>query len=145
MRVGIVYTSVTGNTEGVAKLLEEQFKRQDCEVFVYPVEEFSFQWIHHYDVFVIGTYTWGKADIPKEMHLLFEWMKKHEQPHLVTGVFGTGDRFFSHFCAAVDKFRDVLYQNTRLAVTLKVELFPQAQDKKKCVTFVEKCVGVRSS
>ncbi|WP_085993314.1 flavodoxin domain-containing protein [Oceanobacillus senegalensis] len=145
MKVAIVYTSVTGNTEHLARILTEQFKIRQCDVSTYRIEDFPIQYIDKFDIFIIGTYTWGKGNIPENMTFLFASFEGSEPSHLVTGVFGTGDRFFPHFCGAVDRFRDLLKQKTRLAVTLKVELFPQKQDEHKCVKFVERCVQAHSS
>ncbi|MRG87566.1 flavodoxin domain-containing protein [Salinibacillus xinjiangensis] len=140
MKVAIVYTSVTGNTEGLANRIAQQFERCQCEVEEYRVEEFLLEWVKDFDILVIGTYTWGNGEVPEKMKPLLRDLQRLELPHLVTGVFGTGDRFFPHFCGAVDHFKNVLMNRTKLAVTLKVELFPQKQDETKCLKFVEKCM-----
>jgi len=139
MKVGIVYTSVTGNTENLAKLLADAFRKQSNDVFLYKIEVFNVEWVNQFDVFVIGTYTWGRGEIPNNMKALYQNFQTTKYPNLITGIFGTGDRFFPQFCGAVDRFRDLLKHQTRLAVTLKVEFFPQYQDKMKCVLFVKKC------
>ncbi|RKQ32734.1 flavodoxin [Oceanobacillus halophilus] len=142
MRVGIVYTSVSGNTEALGKLLAEQFHRKHCDVSLYRIENFSIDWMNKVDIFIIGTYTWGNGDLPENMSMLYRALEKVHSPNLITGVFGTGDSFFPQFCGAVDKFRDLLKHKTNLAVTLKVELFPQQQDEWKCSKFVDKCMSV---
>ncbi len=140
MKVAIVYTSVTGNTEQLAQMLVDSFNEQQCPVSLYNVHEFPVERIKEFDVFIVGTYTWGNGEIPSSMEQLYSRLEEIELPNLVTGVFGTGDSFFPHYCGAVDRFRDVLKNNTNLAVTLKVELFPQSKDQEKCVKFVDKCL-----
>ena len=98
---------------------------------------FDLHRLAEYDAVVIGTYTWGDGEIPPEMHLLYEAFESRNVKHIITGVVGTGDRFYPHFCGAVDEFRDMLFVRTELAVTLKVELSPQQSDKERCAKFVE--------
>ncbi|MBS4190832.1 flavodoxin domain-containing protein [Bacillus sp. FJAT-49705] len=136
MRIAIVYTSITGNTEELALLLCEQFKKNVDDIFLYRIEQFPLHTLENFDAIVIGTYTWGNGDIPIEMEQIFQAIAKRERKNLVTGIFGTGDRFYPYFCGAVDRFKDVLNNSTDLAVTLKVELLPQELDLNRCMKFV---------
>lgn len=137
MRIGVVYTSVSGNTEELARLLhelliEQKFRSQLINIADFPVHELA-----EYDALAIGTYTWGDGEIPIEMEPIYNEFKGLKDKKMVTAIFGTGDRFYPHYCGAVDMFKNVLKANTILAVTLKVELLPQKQDLSKCKKFVE--------
>ncbi|WP_313799765.1 flavodoxin domain-containing protein [Cytobacillus sp.] len=137
MRIGIVYTSVSGNTEELARLLhellmEQKFRSQLINITDFPVHELA-----EYDALAIGTYTWGDGEIPLEMETIYNKFKDLRSKEMVTAIFGTGDRFYPHYCGAVDTFKNVLKINTNLAVTLKVELLPQKRDLSKCKKFVE--------
>ena len=99
--------------------------------------QFPLSRLAEYDAVVIGTYTWGDGEIPTEMIPLYEAFENQNVKHILTGVVGTGDRFYPHFCGAVDEFRDMLYVQTDLAVTLKVELSLQQSDMERCTKFVE--------
>ncbi|QED48240.1 flavodoxin domain-containing protein [Cytobacillus dafuensis] len=136
MRTAIIYTSITGNTEELALLLFEQFKKKQFDTFLYRIDQFPLHTLENFDAIVIGTYTWGNGDIPFEMELLYQEIAKRERKNLITGIFGTGDRFYPLFCGAVDRFKDVLKNCTDLAVTLKVELLPQELDLNRCMKFV---------
>jgi flavodoxin I len=136
MKLAIVYASKSGNTEELADLLLRLFLEQEASVSFYPVEEFPFERLTSFDAVMVGTYTWGSGEIPLEMMALFQAFEKQDAKDVLTGVFGTGDSHYPHFCGAVDLFRDMLYQKSRLAVTLKVELRPQIQDLEKCQKFV---------
>lgn len=136
MKIAIVYSSVTGNTKELVEEISKECHKKFQHVDMFPIHQFTFSFLDFYDVIVIGTYTWGNGDIPKEMVPLYEALNKKERRRLVTGVVGTGDRFYPHFCGAVDHFKDI-HAKTNLAVTLKVELLPQEIDKEKCKQFVE--------
>jgi len=147
MNIGIVYTSKTGNTKELVELLYKLFLSQDTKLDCYKVEDFPLSLLPEYDAVIIGTYTWGDGEIPAEMTPLYEAFERENIKHVITGVVGTGDRFYPHFCGAVDEFRDMLYVQTTLAVTLKVELTPQISDIEKCRKFVEvmRTAGSRAS
>mgnify|MGYP005750288367 CR=1 FL=1 len=132
MKAVIIYTSVTGNTETLAKMIQSSLMRYFECVDIFKIEEFYLEKVEEYAVVVIGTYTWGNGAIPKEMADLYTAFEALDTKHITTGVFGTGDTFYPLYCGAVDKFRDMLFVHTNLAVTLKVELLPQEQERKKC-------------
>ncbi|QDY45248.1 flavodoxin [Planococcus glaciei] len=131
-RIAIVYASVTGNTKAVAEILQEICISEGLEVELRSVNDFSSTELSRYDAVLVGTYTWGSGEIPKEMHRLFEAFESPNRTGLVTAVFGTGDSFFAEFCGAVDRFRDMLFVQTDLAATLKIELVPQEADIIRC-------------
>ena len=135
-RIAIVYASVTGNTEAVAEILQEICLSKGLEVELWPINAFSLSELSRYDAVLVGTYTWGSGEIPKEMHGLFEAFEHLGSNRIITAVFGTGDSFFAEFCGAVDRFRDMLFVQTDLAATLKIELAPQETDVVRCEKLV---------
>ena len=137
MKMAIIYSSKTGNTEELIQYLNKLFLSHFVKVELYQVGQFSLSKLPEYDVVVIGTYTWGKGEIPTEMIPLYQAFENQNVKHILTGVVGTGDRFYSHFCGAVDGYRDMLYVQTNLTVTLKVELSLQQSDMSRCTKFVE--------
>lgn len=138
--IAIVYTSVTGNTEAAAIILQDAAAARSLNIKMWTVQDFPISEIPHCDAILVGTYTWGKGEIPKEMDSLFEAFERLNRKELVTGVFGTGDSFFADYCGAVDQFRDMLFVHTSLAATLKIELAPQEKDIEKCRKFVESVI-----
>ncbi len=133
----MVYASKTGNTEELVNVLNGLFLRQGVNVDVFKISEFPLDSLPNYDGIIVGAYTWGDGNISTEMVPLYQAFEKQDINHLTTGIVGTGDRFYAHFCGAVNQFRDMLYVHTQLAVTLKVELSPQSSDIEKCHRFVE--------
>ncbi|WP_102348727.1 flavodoxin domain-containing protein [Bacillus sp. Marseille-P3661] len=139
MKIAIVYSSITGNTEEGCKLIQSFFRVGTVQRF--RIAEFNLEQLNNYDAIIVGTYTWGNGDIPVEMLDLYHAFEKVEVKHIVTGVFGTGDQLYPHFCGAVDKFRDMLFIHTTLAATLKIEVAPQLQDLNRCHGFVQSIKG----
>lgn len=138
MNIALVYTSKTGNTKELMDILCNLFREHhQQQVQLYHINSFPLTSLDDYDAMIVGTYTWGSGDIPKEMTPLYHAFEQQNVKHLITGVVGTGDRFYPNFCGAVDEFRDMLFVHTNLAVTLKVELTPQTQDLERCEKFVK--------
>jgi flavodoxin I len=140
MRLAIIYTSITGNTEAVADELYRLFHTNSVDITMYRVEEFDITNLYQFDAIAIGTYTWGNGEIPMEMQGLYYEFESLCKKDMITAVFGTGDSFYPNYCGAVDRFRDMLYVHTNLAATLKVELSPQNQDVYRFQRFVESMI-----
>lgn len=136
-KVAIVYSSVTGNTAELAGMLLECAQTGWTDVRVFDPREFCREKIGDFDVVLVGTYTWGSGEIPHDMQRVYRHFESADCKSVVTAVFGTGDSFFAEFCGAVNRFRDMLFEQTQLAAVLKVELSPQEQDWIRCEKFVE--------
>lgn len=138
MNALVVYASRTGNTEQLAHLIQKEIEQIASRTDMVSVEDFDPDRLTDYRICVIVTYSWGNGDLPREMIRLYEAIEQQTLSSLVTGIAGTGDQCYPHFCGAVDRFRDMLYVHTALAVTLKVELAPQQSDAAKCTLFAGK-------
>ena len=136
-RLAIIYASVTGNTEQLANMVYKAALAQGFRTELYRIEDFSLSALSDYDIVLIGTYTWGSGEIPEELRDLYQAFETPNKKELQTAVFGTGDSFFAEFCGAVDRFRDMLYVQTKLVATLKVELMPQPSDSTRCEKLIE--------
>ncbi|TVP84821.1 MAG: flavodoxin [Alkalicoccus sp.] len=134
--IAVVYLSRTGNTEKLARCLTEEIRRTELSVELFRLEEFDQEKIDDLDGLAAGTFTWGSGDIPESFLPLLDKISEKERD-LVTGVFGTGDSFYPHFCGAVTQLQKTFFRNTDLAASLKVELAPQRQDRERCRKFAE--------
>ncbi|OLS40685.1 flavodoxin domain-containing protein [Bacillus sp. MRMR6] len=141
MKLAVVYASQSGNTEELAELLFRICLEQGGKASLFSVEDFPHENLTSFDAVMIGTYTWGNGEIPLEMMGLYQAFEKQDAKNVMTGVFGTGDSSYPHFCGAVDHFRDMLFRKSRLAVTLKIELRPQSKDLERCEKFVSILLG----
>ncbi|WP_316572423.1 flavodoxin domain-containing protein [Neobacillus sp. YIM B06451] len=137
MEIAIVYTSVTGNTRVLAENIKFVFQQYGISPSLFEASLFPCEILKDFDAIAIATYTWGNGEVPSSMHPIYEAFEQSDTKHVITGIAGTGDSFYPHFCGAVDAFRDMLFVQTTLAATLKVELAPQDTDLPRCRLFVE--------
>jgi flavodoxin I len=137
MKIALVYSSKTGNTEELVHILSQIFLKKNLAVNLFRIEQFPIIYLNKFDGVVIGTYTWGNGEIPIEMMELYHAFETQDVKNVVTGIAGTGDSGYPRFCGAVDEFRDMLYVRSNLAVTLKIEVTPQMKDYSRCSRFVD--------
>ena len=110
MKLNILYATVSGNAEIVAKKLEELAKEDG---FITSLNELNF---HTIDTFkklenvAIITSTYGEGDVP-EMGLDF-WeelnLSKSKMSELKYGIIALGDRSHEFFCGAGKKIEKKL-------------------------------------
>ncbi|GEM01078.1 flavodoxin I [Halolactibacillus halophilus] len=131
MHACLIYTSITGNTQAVMENINDALAQLDITPQLIHVRDLDFEMLSHYDYLIIGTYTFGNGDIPKEMMPLYHYLSQTDLTHVRSAIVGTGDRFYPYFCGAVDRFVAPMQQRTDLRVTLKVELYPEQKDRDK--------------
>ncbi|PGY08078.1 flavodoxin domain-containing protein [Bacillus sp. AFS031507] len=136
MKIAIVYSSKTGNTEELAQLIFHLFLKKNVMVSLFRIEQFRVRDLSQFEAVVIGTYTWGNGEIPQEMMELYRAFETQDVKKVLTGVIGTGDSGYPKFCGAVDEFKDMLYVHTNLIATLKIEVNLQMKDIDRCSRFV---------
>ncbi|MBT2728052.1 flavodoxin domain-containing protein [Bacillus sp. ISL-75] len=136
MKIAIVYSSKTGNTEELAQRIFHLFLKKNVMVSLFRIEQFRVRDLSQYAAIVIGTYTWGNGEIPQEMMELYRAFETQDVKKVLTGVIGTGDSGYPQFCGAVDEFKDMLYVHTDLIATLKIEVSLQMKDIDRCSRFV---------
>lgn len=136
MKIAIVYSSKTGNTEELAQRIFHLFLKKNVMVSLFRIEQFRVRDLSQFEAVVIGTYTWGNGEIPQEMMELYRAFEIQDVKKVLTGVIGTGDSGYPKFCGAVDEFKDMLYVHTNLIATLKIEVSLQMKDIDRCSRFV---------
>ncbi|MBT2696490.1 flavodoxin domain-containing protein [Bacillus sp. ISL-40] len=136
MKIAIVYSSKTGNTEELAERICQLFLKKNVMVSLFRIEQFRVRDLSQFAAIVIGTYTWGNGEIPQEMMEIYRAFETQDVKKVRTGVIGTGDSGYPKFCGAVDEFKDMLYVHTNLIATLKIEVSLQMKDIDRCSRFV---------
>jgi flavodoxin I len=131
----ILYLSYSGNTKEVADLIEATLVKNE-----YIVDTYRIGWsgaipdLSIYDIIFIGTFTWGKGAVPKDMKD-FIWELGYKPDNIV--VFGTGDTQFGGddlFCHATEKLRKFYCSKFE---PLKVEQSPRGQQEIKVSDWTE--------
>jgi len=136
MKIAIVYSSKTGNTEELAQRIFHLFLKKNVMASLFRIEQFRVRDLSQFAAIVIGTYTWGNGEIPQEMMELYRAFETQNVKKVLTAVIGTGDSGYPKFCGAVDEFKDMLYVHTNLIATLKIEVSLQMKDMDRCSRFV---------
>lgn len=131
MRACLIYTSITGNTKAVMEMISDALTQSDIKPQLIHVRDLDFETLPGYDYLIVGTYTFGNGDIPREMMPLYHYLSQTDLRHVRSAIVGTGDRFYPYFCGAIDRFVEPMQQQTDLRVTLKVELYPEQKDRDK--------------
>ncbi|WAB24990.1 flavodoxin [Lysinibacillus phage vB_LfM_LysYB1] len=145
LNVLIAFESMSGNTMEVAEIIEKTAQENGHNVTRYRIgSESSFPVVSDYDVFIIGTYTWGKGLTPKRTK---SFVAKVGYKPAVVYVFGTGDTQFGGaelFCAAATKLGK--FYETQYPV-LKIEQSPRGSQEELVVDWTKgvfKCEETRN-
>lgn len=134
MRALIAYCSYSGNTKEVAELLKESLLENDVVADIHRIGADPLMNPEHYDLILIGTFTWGKGKVPDEVKD-FVLQIGYKPDHVA--VFGTGDTQFGGdelFCHAAVKLAQ--FYKSRWEV-LKIEQSPRGAQEKKVKTWIE--------
>src|SRR5690625_4313254 len=141
MKIGIVYATMTGNTEEIAKILEDELKKANLEVKTLHMEfdDVMALDLKDYDAVLFGTYTWGDADLPFEVEDFHDDLVDEDLTGKVVGLFGSCDSYYPIYGAAMEimakQFKAV--GATVMNPLLKIELAPEPEDKEKIASFVD--------
>ncbi|WP_214842510.1 flavodoxin domain-containing protein [Exiguobacterium sp. s150] len=123
MNVAIVYSSMSGNTEEVASLVETAHIERGDHVALFESDRIGHREaaaLASYDLVYFGSYTWADGVLPDEMKDTFRLiLKELNVPIRQAAVFGTGDKMFVHFCRAVD---EMAYHLSKYGIPLAGEL-----------------------
>ena len=139
--VNIVYTSMTGNTEEIAQLIENAFKDKNFNVNVFEAPEVDVSDFKDADILIVASYTYGQGDLPDDIQDFYDELSKGEVSlnSKKYGVVGSGDKSYEDdFCKAVDLFDKALSNAgaTKGTDNLKIEFDADETDKKKIEKFV---------
>jgi flavodoxin I len=133
MNIAIVYSSMSGNTEEVASLVEATHLERGDRVVTFETDRIGHREamsLSTYDLVYFGSYTWADGVLPDEMKDTFRLvLKELSVPIRQAAVFGTGDKMFVHFCRAVDEMAYHLskYGIPLVGELLKIEQSPRNQ------------------
>lgn len=122
----VVYYSVSGNTERVANLIENQLESQGVCFDSISLDDNHVEVdISGYKHVIIGspTYEYGKTPIPV-LGFLRYLLKDNEFKLPSFSVFGTGDTQWNLYCKAVDEMEYHLSKKTNVFHKLKIEQYP---------------------
>ncbi|MGD6776717.1 MULTISPECIES: flavodoxin [Bacillaceae] len=144
MKIGIFYASMSGNTEAIADSITEKLKKHQHEVVLEDVHSLdSAEELLHYDITILGMYTWGDGDYPDECLDIVEELEEMDLEGRSFAIFGSGDTSYPEFCGALDHLKELLETRggTVLSDPLKIEFNPEPEDEEEIIKFVLEVVG----
>ncbi|RYL94347.1 flavodoxin [Sporolactobacillus sp. THM7-4] len=143
MKATILYASMTGNDEEIANILISDFNQSGVATELKEIDEADVKDFDASDICIIVTYTYDDGDIPEEALDLYDDLDHYDLSNKIFGVCGSGDTCYGDFCMAVDKFEKRLLTTgaQKGADSVKIELYPEEEDKEKLMQFVQSIVN----
>ena len=132
MKVGVVYHSMSGNTEEMATIIAREAERYDHDVKLVSVKDLekAREAIEWSDFALLGTFTWGDGELPQTMRqALRSFIKEKPIAFPPVAVFGTGDSQFPKFCRSVDEVAYHVGKVTDVLGQCKIEQAPRGHAK----------------
>ncbi|MEH7327810.1 flavodoxin [Priestia megaterium] len=135
----LAYASMSGNTEAIADLIEEELVKHGLHVKRAEVYDIDASDLISAESIIFGAYTWGDGELPDDFLDLYEEMDDIDLSQKQMAVFGSGDSSYDVFCGAVDLIEEKIKErNGNIAVSgLKIELSPFGEDVEKCKVFAK--------
>ncbi|MET3086234.1 flavodoxin [Priestia megaterium] len=135
----LAYASMSGNTEAIADLIEEELVKHGLHVKRAEVYDIDASDLVSAESIIFGAYTWGDGELPDDFLDLYDEMDDIELSQKQMAVFGSGDSSYDVFCGAVDLIEEkIKRRNGNIAVPgLKIELSPFGEDVEKCKVFAK--------
>lgn len=139
MKIGVVYASMSGNTEAIADIIAAKLREQNHEVILNDILNIqSATELLNYDLTFIGMYTWGDGEYPDECLDIIEEIEQLDLEQHPFAIFGSGDTNYPEFCGALDQLYQLIEAQggTLVAAPLKIEFNPEPKDEAEIKQFV---------
>lgn len=137
----MLYTSITGNTEMMAKGLIDELNKQniDHDIKLFDTDEVEAKDILDYDVIFIGVYTWAGGDVPLDTEDFYDDLYNMDLTGKVCGVFGSADTDYANYGTAVTMIYNQLEKLGATMVSDQIisNLEPTPEDLERCTKMVK--------
>jgi len=87
--IGIFYGSTTGKTEKIVQHIKDQF--HNTRIDIYNVKTASEKDLEKYDNIILGTSTWGKAELQDDFKKFLPILQNANLKGKKIAIFGVGD------------------------------------------------------
>jgi flavodoxin I len=132
MKTLILYGSTTGNTEDLAKTLNDYLANSELDTELKEVTEVNSELIKKHELLIFGSSTWGEGELQEDFEEFYEKMDSMGFDGKQCAVFGLGDEdsYPDTFCAAVDILEEKLSDlgATKIIDGLKIDENADGED-----------------
>ncbi len=136
----MLYTSLTGNIEIMAKEMINELKERNNEMIVkeFNDDSINVEMLLKYDIIFIGIYTWSAGDVPLEVEDFYDDLYNVNLKGKICGVFGSADSAYNKYGTAVEMMYEQLESCGAKMVPDKliVDLEPTSTELKCCKKLV---------
>lgn len=133
----IVYASMTGNTEELARFIAEGIRKSGGSVDIKDILEVDVSELQQYDGILLGAYTWGDGELPDEFLDFYDELSQINLAGKKAAAFGSCDSSYENRGGAVDLLIAKLKELGAEVVQegLKIDLAPNDIEKEQCIHF----------
>lgn len=142
--VKIVYASMTGNTEGISEIIEDQFIDAGLEVEREECTDVDPDFFEDADICIVATYTYGDGELPFELEDFFADLEEEDLEDKLFGVVGSGDtEYGEYFCQSARDFVEQFKKTgaTEGAEMVEIENEADGEDTERLQAFVDQLVS----
>ncbi len=141
MKIKIIYTSLTGNTQEAVEVLSDALTAKKIEVETFDSEDGIevADFFTEADAYVLATFTDEDGVVPDGIIDFYDDIADFDLTEVPIAVLGTGDTSYVDFCRAVELLAEQC-QASGAQITvplLKIELAPEAEDVAAIEKFAE--------
>lgn len=110
-KIGIFYGSTTGNTEGVAKQIQQELGADCCQLF--DVSKAKAEDIAQFSNLLFGTSTWGVGDLLDDFEGFISTLRGVNLEGKTVALFGCGDQesYSDSFVDGIGQIWDAIKDN----------------------------------
>jgi len=107
-KIGIFYGSDTGNTENIAKQIQEYLGTETTQL--YDIAKSTKEDIEQYSYLLFGIPTWYYGESQCDWDDFFPSLEKIDFSNRTVAIFGCGDQedYAEYFCDAMGTLRDII-------------------------------------
>lgn len=106
--IGIFFGSDTGNTENIAKMIQQQLGSDVAEI--HDIAKSSKEDIEQFDILLFGIPTWYYGEAQCDWDDFFPTLEKIDFDGKLVGLFGCGDQedYAEYFCDALGTIANII-------------------------------------
>lgn len=110
-KIGIFFGSDTGNTENIAKLIQESIGKNIC--ILHDISNSSKKDIENFDCLILGIPTWYYGEVQCDWDDFLPILKTIDFSNKTVALFGCGDQedYGEYFCDALGIIYEVIKKN----------------------------------